>query len=685
MFGYLSDVNFVDGKALTPSHFAEENAGFWDPKPFSGGYGYNGFHLEFAPGNSKTYSQQWSGNIVNGSRSFDGNFSTQPSKSDAQDGTLTFTPPLENVTSIRLYLDEDQDQFGSRYATINGAFNKTGRATGWKDYTAQLGGTTLTTIGWVTSGNSITSLSIFAIEVNGEVLLEYSSAGYDTSGNGNHFFASNIDAPIGLEGSGGFGAVLYTGNGSGISIDSLKFSPDLVWIKNVSNSTSHNIFDTVRGPNKPLFSDLTSDELSDGRLTSFDSNGFTLDDDNAVNAASTNHIAWCWKAGDSTVTNNDGSVETQVSVSQDYGFSVVTYTAGGAGSTHGHGLDSAPGFIMMRSRTVNGGWQVGHKDIGWSSRLVLNTTAPTESAPAAWNSTAPNDSVFTLGSTSLNQGNMVAYCWTEVPGYSHFGSFYHTAGVAGKAVTGFRPGFVMVKRVSEVDSWVIFDESRSQNDALFANTNAGQNPGWAFSFDSDGFSWQGGSLNAGDHIYIAFAGAFGDSDIVTDSPLKNYCTLSPYQPTSATLSRGNLSYAAAGSNKNAIGTMGVSKGKWYWEVTNPDGYWAIGVAKDGGIAVRENSQYNDFWGIGWNDVAVSPPNVDTFYPLSGSVIGVAFDRDAGTLEFFADGVSGGIAHTGLTDGIYLPSVTTYNGTDDINFGQFPFKYTPPAGFRGLYV
>jgi hypothetical protein len=55
--GYLTEVNFIDGQALTPSSFGEtdSNTGVWKPKAFSGTYGTNGFFLPF-----KTASQ-WSG------------------------------------------------------------------------------------------------------------------------------------------------------------------------------------------------------------------------------------------------------------------------------------------------------------------------------------------------------------------------------------------------------------------------------------------------------------------------------------------------------------------------------------------------------------------------------------------------------------------------------------------------
>jgi|GEM_PF-984894 len=46
MDGYLSDMYFIGGQALTPSSFGETDTnGIWRPKTYSGSYGTNGFHL----------------------------------------------------------------------------------------------------------------------------------------------------------------------------------------------------------------------------------------------------------------------------------------------------------------------------------------------------------------------------------------------------------------------------------------------------------------------------------------------------------------------------------------------------------------------------------------------------------------------------------------------------------------
>jgi hypothetical protein len=65
--GYMTEVNFIDGTALTPSSFGETNAqtGVWQPKAYSGSYGTNGFYLNFSDNSNTTdttLGKDYSGN-----------------------------------------------------------------------------------------------------------------------------------------------------------------------------------------------------------------------------------------------------------------------------------------------------------------------------------------------------------------------------------------------------------------------------------------------------------------------------------------------------------------------------------------------------------------------------------------------------------------------------------------------
>ena len=54
--GYMAEVNFIDGQALTPSSFGETDSitGVWKAKKYSGTYGTNGFYLNFSDNSNNT-------------------------------------------------------------------------------------------------------------------------------------------------------------------------------------------------------------------------------------------------------------------------------------------------------------------------------------------------------------------------------------------------------------------------------------------------------------------------------------------------------------------------------------------------------------------------------------------------------------------------------------------------------
>ena len=75
--GYLTEINFIDGQALTPSSFGETDSatGVWKPKAFSGTYGTNGFYLKFADNSGTTSTTLGKDSSGNGNNWTPNNFS----------------------------------------------------------------------------------------------------------------------------------------------------------------------------------------------------------------------------------------------------------------------------------------------------------------------------------------------------------------------------------------------------------------------------------------------------------------------------------------------------------------------------------------------------------------------------------------------------------------------------------
>jgi hypothetical protein len=66
--GYQTEVNFIDGQALTPSSFGETDVitGVWKPKKYAGTYGTNGFYLNFSDNSNNTAATIGKDNSGNG-------------------------------------------------------------------------------------------------------------------------------------------------------------------------------------------------------------------------------------------------------------------------------------------------------------------------------------------------------------------------------------------------------------------------------------------------------------------------------------------------------------------------------------------------------------------------------------------------------------------------------------------
>ncbi len=175
----------------------------------------------------------------------------------------------------------------------------------------------------------------------------------------------------------------------------------------------------------------------------------------------------------------------------------------------------------------------------------------------------------------------------------------------------------------------------------------------------------------------------------------NYCTLSPIFPSSGTtLSNGNLDRSAT-TGFSSIGTVGVSSGKWYWEATAGSSNGANNLIGIGAVSAGTTPQQWYGTANGWAYFGSTGNKFNngtgTAYGATftaGDVIGVALDCDNGTLTFYKNGTSQGTAFTGLNTGaVYAPTFDSNLGAATVtvtaNFGQRPFAYTPPTGFKAL--
>ena len=320
-----------------------------------------------------------------------------------------------------------------------------------------------------------------------------------------------------------FAPVLYTGNGGTQSITT-GFAPDLVWIKSRTDGSSHQLVDTVRGPRLRLCSNNTNAELDADNVTAFNPDGFTVGSSGGVNGAQ-DYVAWCWSAGGTTVTNNEGTIPSQVR--SNGSFSVVKWNNGNFGGVTqsvGHALTSAPAFYVIKTLAADS-WYTYHESTGSGKYLTLDTAGEALTNSVIWGNTSPSTSVFSVGTTFSGTGDYIAYCWAESPTQS-FGSYTGNSG-NNPIECGFEPAFVLIKNSSESgEQWHIYDSARNttnpRDSALFANLANPEDtdPYYDINFTSTGFTLvnanAGINLSGRTYIYAAFASAGGPSGVVGD-------------------------------------------------------------------------------------------------------------------------------------------------------------------------
>ena len=616
--GYLAEVNFIDGQALTPDSFGETGTyGEWKPKAYAGTYGTNGFYLKFenasSLGNDSAGSINWTpNNLAATDQMLDSptnNFATiNPLAKDSsvilQEGNLLFyraanmtRPALSTIGlgSTQKWYCEFHERSGTNiYAGVQWEgtnVNTYPHAVGTYAYVANADGGYYQNGSYtsfnssMTSGDKIRSIAYDAatgkmwIGANGTFsgnpaagsgeLLTVPSAyrhqmyfvgakdnasattagianfGQDSSFAGNKTAQGNQDAnsvgdfyyapPTGFLAlctanlpdpdvipSEHFNTVLYTGNGANNhAITGVGFLADFVWTKSRSSSDSHTLQNSVAGVAQNMSSNGTQAEGANARLSSFDTDGFTLTNNTGANGGSKTFVAWNWKAGGSASSNTNGTITSSVSANAAAGFSIVSWTGTGANATVGHGLASAPELIIAKNRDRAVDWVVQETAVYGATRyLRLNTTNASSITSIIWNNTNPTSSVFSIGTyeyINANTEDIIAYCFHSVESYSKVGSYTGNGSTDGTFVhCGFRPAYVMVKRTdASGNGWAIKDDARFpsnvMNGYLFAESSGAEGTASSLDMDftSNGFKWRGtssdGNASGGTYIFLAFA------------------------------------------------------------------------------------------------------------------------------------------------------------------------------------
>jgi hypothetical protein len=201
-------------------------------------------------------------------------------------------------------------------------------------------------------------------------------------------------------------------------------------------------------------------------------------------------------------------------------------------------------------------------------------------------------------------------------------------------------------------------------------------------------------------------------DQSTDTCTNNFATLNPLYNAyvDPTFSEGNLKITQSSGWSGAKATIGVSTGKWYWELklTGTMSSHQHGVQQENVNEGAQNPQnttgttsfYNHDGGEMNTDGSNTSADYGTF--SSGDIMGVALDMDAGSygqITIYKNG-SAIVSDFNLSSSstLVMPHFSIDNSTVECNFGSPPyaissgntdgngygnFEYSVPSGYYAL--
>jgi len=201
------------------------------------------------------------------------------------------------------------------------------------------------------------------------------------------------------------------------------------------------------------------------------------------------------------------------------------------------------------------------------------------------------------------------------------------------------------------------------------------------------------------------------TDQSTDTCTNNFATINSLDKnlSDVVLSEGNLKMTTTAVNKGSRATIGVSSGKWFWEIkigSKGSNDILIGIAQPFNWSLdyvgSSSTSYSYASGAQkYNNTSASSYGASF---TTNDIIGVALNMDDGEIAFYKNGSSQGTAYTGIpTTDFILPAFSGQSGggvdTDfSVNFGSPPyaissgntdgngygnFEYTVPSGYYSL--
>lgn len=305
----------------------------------------------------------------------------------------------------------------------------------------------------------------------------------------------------------------------------------------------------------------------------------------------------------------------------------------------------------------------------------------------------------------------------------------HYIGKNGNNTTQNFDGYLAYTELVEGQALTPSDFTEVKNGALIPKEYTGDHGTFGFRLEyketGDGSSSPSTSTIGADTKSNATKQHWNDNNLDTwdsnlpDSPENKFCTMNSEingYGTNITMSEGNLAgTGTSGQYNNTLGTILMTSGKWYWEISSADfnNYDMLGIAIETAIQTTDSTPYGQTGvvcyatqGADYVETASGSANIYTNF-LASEIIGVAVDLDAsprtvkfynnntlqfteslssnfddiGILPFFCIGNADTIKVNFGQDSSFAGLKTAQGNQDENSIGDF--YYTPPSGYLAL--
>jgi len=490
--GYMTEVNFIDGQALTPSSFGETNAqtGVWQPKAYSGSYGTNGFYLNFSDNSNTTAATLGKDYSGNGNNWTPNNFSVT---AGAGNDSLVDSPTSYGVdtgvggTVRGNYATLNPLQNGMTNAPRNGNLEIAGSA----DIYRSLFGTFGVSSGkWyfevvITSGSGVTNV---AWSSNTDI---YQYAGSASTSYGYELENGN---KINNGGTSAYGSALTTNDVfmCAVDMDNLKlfFGKNGTWFASSNPVTGTSPAYTFAAGTY-FFQMRPYTGSSSVVTTHFGQRAFAYTAPSGFKALCTQNLP---------TPTIGATTATQAGKF----FNPVLYTGNAPSSQSITGVGFQPDFVWIKNRSNAGGYWHGLFDSvrGVNKVLVSNSTMA-EDAALTQQLNSFNSDGFTVGTnsdggnyTNLNGNSYVAWNWKANGSGSTNTAGSITSTVSANTTSGFSvvtytgtganatvghgigsaPKMVIYKARNTTGGWFTYHTSVGPTKELELNTTNGEYP-----------------------------------------------------------------------------------------------------------------------------------------------------------------------------------------------------------------